>query len=239
MNSRERVYKTLRFERPDRAPRDLWVLMATDLSRTAEVDALLERFPMDITYCSAEGGWNFQKKRNADTHFFHYGPAQRAAGTPYQVGSYVDAWGARFTWPRPASSARSRSRRSPTGPRWTISRRPGRCSTARTGTTSTASATTPTGSSWPSMPRNPFERMQFLRGTEQVCSSTWPGASAEVLRLRDMVHEFFLREIELWAQDGRGRHPLHGRLGHAERAADLARRCGASSSSRCTPTTAG
>jgi uroporphyrinogen decarboxylase len=48
-------------------------------------------------------------------------------------------------------------------------------------------------------PTNPFERMQFLRGTEQVFTDLAWG-SAEILRLRDMIHEFFLRDIELWCR---------------------------------------
>ena len=45
----------------------------------------------------------------------------------------------------------------------------------------------------------PFERMQFLRGSENLLMDLAWGVP-EVMRLRDLVHEFFLREIELWTQ---------------------------------------
>jgi uroporphyrinogen decarboxylase len=199
VNSRERVYKTLRFDHPDRVPRDLWVVMATDMARTAEVDGILTRFPMDVVYCSAEGGWNFQKKRNAGLHFFKYGPSARAQGIPYQVGTYVDAWGVPFEVGEvgvfgevkhpPLADWAALEHFSPP---WEIL----------------------DGGNWDDVNRfcdetdrfvisnngsNPFERIQFLRGTEQVFTDLAWG-SPELLRLRDVVHEFCLKDIELWCK---------------------------------------
>jgi hypothetical protein len=45
----------------------------------------------------------------------------------------------------------------------------------------------------------PFERMQFLRGPENLLMDLAWGVR-EVYRLRDLVHEFFLRELDLWAK---------------------------------------
>jgi len=39
----------------------------------------------------------------------------------------------------------------------------------------------------------PFERMQFLRGTENLMMDLAWGVN-QVYRLRDLVHEFFMRE---------------------------------------------
>jgi hypothetical protein len=44
----------------------------------------------------------------------------------------------------------------------------------------------------------PFERMQFLRGTENLFMDMASG-DARFLRLRSVVHEFFLEELALWA----------------------------------------
>lgn len=44
----------------------------------------------------------------------------------------------------------------------------------------------------------PFQRMQYLRGTENLFMDLAYG-DIEVFKLRDMVHEFYLKEIELWA----------------------------------------
>jgi uroporphyrinogen decarboxylase len=45
----------------------------------------------------------------------------------------------------------------------------------------------------------PFERMQFLRGTEKLFIDFAYGTK-EVLQLRDLVHAYFTRELELWAK---------------------------------------
>jgi hypothetical protein len=45
----------------------------------------------------------------------------------------------------------------------------------------------------------PFQRMQFLRGTEMLFMDLAYGES-EVYRLRDMVHEFYLKKVEILCQ---------------------------------------
>jgi hypothetical protein len=45
----------------------------------------------------------------------------------------------------------------------------------------------------------PFERMQFLRGTESLFMDLAYGVK-EVYTLRDMLHEFFVEELRLWAK---------------------------------------
>lgn len=53
-------------------------------------------------------------------------------------------------------------------------------------------------SMWNSMP-NPFERMQFLRGPEQLYLDL-ACLEPEVYLLRDMVHEYFMRQMSLWVK---------------------------------------
>ncbi|NUP88544.1 MAG: hypothetical protein HUU25_01845 [Candidatus Sumerlaeia bacterium] len=48
MDSRERVWRTIRREGPDRAPRDLWTLPATRPALGPGFDTLLARWPQDI-----------------------------------------------------------------------------------------------------------------------------------------------------------------------------------------------
>ena len=48
MDGRERVMRTLRFENPDRAPRDLWALPGIEMFRKDELEAMLDRFPLDL-----------------------------------------------------------------------------------------------------------------------------------------------------------------------------------------------
>lgn len=52
-------------------------------------------------------------------------------------------------------------------------------------------------SMWDSMP-NPFERMQHLRGPEQLYMDL-AYQEPEVYRLRDMIHEYFMKQMAMWA----------------------------------------
>ncbi len=52
MTSRERVYRALEFQSPDRAPRHLWRLMMwAELFAADDLAALLRDFPEDFTGC--------------------------------------------------------------------------------------------------------------------------------------------------------------------------------------------
>lgn len=53
-------------------------------------------------------------------------------------------------------------------------------------------------SMWDSMP-NPFERMQHLRGPEQLYMDL-AYLEPEVFRLRDMIHEYFMKQMGLWVK---------------------------------------
>jgi uroporphyrinogen decarboxylase len=53
-------------------------------------------------------------------------------------------------------------------------------------------------SMWESMP-NLFERMQHLRGTEQLYMDL-AYLEPEVYLLRDMVHEYYMKQLEMWVK---------------------------------------
>lgn len=46
---------------------------------------------------------------------------------------------------------------------------------------------------------DPFQRMQYLRGTQQLFMDLAYG-DREVYQLRDIVHEYYLKEVEMWAK---------------------------------------
>ncbi len=48
MTSRQRVVEALTFGRPDRAPRDLWVVPGVPMFREKDLRRVLARFPSDI-----------------------------------------------------------------------------------------------------------------------------------------------------------------------------------------------
>jgi uroporphyrinogen decarboxylase len=179
MTPRDRVIKTLSFERPDRAPRHLWHLPGVELTRPQELARMRALYPEDF---SGTG--------------FTYGRGSAASGTPNRSGRYTDEWGS--VWeagedgvvgevklPAIADWGRLDSLRPPREilrSDWSVVDS-ARASTDRYILTATTV--------------RPFERMQFLRGTENLyMDMAW--GDARFLRLRRLVHEFFCDELTLW-----------------------------------------
>lgn len=181
MQKRERVIRALKFERPDRAPRTLWALPGVRMDRRLELEDMERRFCPDIS-----GVGNAAK-------------SSRARGDSAAVGTYVDAWGC--VW--------SVAERGVVGeikdpiladwktladwqPPWELldqadlKEAEDRCRT----TDCFVLAGTET---------RPFERMQFLRGTENLLLDL-AGGAPEAIRLRDLLHAFYVREMRMWAK---------------------------------------
>ncbi|GMU92785.1 MAG: hypothetical protein AMXMBFR4_18430 [Candidatus Hydrogenedentota bacterium] len=184
MNSRDRVIRAIERRRPDRAPRDLWRLPGVEIFRKKELDALLERFPLD-----------FEAPPSA------YGPSLRASGVPNRIGAYTDEWGCVWSvfedgvagevkW-HPLSDWNALS--TFTAP-WEVldqadlSKVDAHCRATDRFVRANTSV-------------RPFERMQFLRGTENLYLDL-AYMPSELFTLRDRIHEFYLREIELWSRTG-------------------------------------
>ncbi|MBI3923200.1 MAG: hypothetical protein HY318_17400, partial [Armatimonadetes bacterium] len=182
MTGRERVCRTLDFKNPDRAPRDVWALPAVWMTQRSDYEALLRRFPLD-----------FAKP------YFSPGQSQRASGNYAQVGGYVDDWGS--VWhvaeagvvgevkePALADWSDLKTYQPP----WELIR--GRnlsgvdadCEKSDLFMLSDCTA-------------RPFERMQFLRGSENLFMDLayFP---RELFRLRDMIHEFDLEDVRQWCR---------------------------------------
>jgi len=182
MDSRERVIRTLEFSSPDRAPRQVWPLPAINLFRQGELDKLLSRYPMDFDAPSGS-----------------YGPAERARGEAHRRGEYVDAWGC--VWHALEDGVVGEVRGLPLAnwsaldtysPPWEIIDGADLSDVNRSCSESSKFIIASTET-------RPFERMQFLRGTENVFMDLAYGVQ-EACRLRDMLHDFFVRDIQMWAK---------------------------------------
>ena len=182
MDSRERVTRALRFGNPDRAPRDLWTLPGISMFRKEEVDALLQRFPEDMAGPQVR-----------------YGRGQRERGEPSVVGSYVDAWGC--GWHVAEAGVVGEVKEPPLADWAALSHyappyeilEEADFSQVNRGCAETDSFVL-AGTSV-----RPFERMQFLRGSENLYLDLGY-QPAELGQLCEMVHAFFLRELEMWIQ---------------------------------------
>ncbi|MBI4559115.1 MAG: methyltransferase [Candidatus Hydrogenedentes bacterium] len=182
MTSRERVKRTLDFQYPDRAPRDLWALAGVGMLRKAELEEVQQRFPSD--FCGPR---------------VRYGTSKRARGTPAEVGEYVDEWGC--VWNVAEIGVCGEVKQPPLEdwsalahftPPWEILNEADFSQTNESCAKTDKFVKAGTGV-------RPFERMQFLRGSENLFLDL-AYLPKELLLLRDMVHEYFVRELELWVK---------------------------------------
>jgi len=182
MKPRERMVRTLEFQPVDRAPRDLWALLGVTRLRTDEYRDLVAQYPPDMTYAG-----NI------------YGPSTRARGTPGQVGTYVDAWGCVMQVAEPGVIGEVKealldddSAVAKYQPPWEILRE---ADLSQVNANCAASDCFMRGATHV----RPFERAQFLRGTEKLLLDMAYG-TREFDILIQRLHEFFLEDIALWCK---------------------------------------
>jgi uroporphyrinogen decarboxylase len=200
MTSRERVRRTLKFEKPDRIPRDLWIIPAIEVTRLAELEAVHKRFPIDFAFPNGVRSWNMghEVEWPDPTMIFRYGPSKRAKGTPWE-GTYVDAWGCEWVT---AEFGVQGEVKNPQLADWSAFDH------------FVPPWETLEGAKWDAVNRfsaatdkfvlsppafSVFERMQFLRGTEALLMDLAYGTK-EIFKLRDLIHEFNLKALEHWCR---------------------------------------
>ena len=175
------MIRTLRHEPVDRAPRDLWALPGADWDQGDEIREVLARFPTDF----------------AGPHV-HYGAPRLSRGQSAEVGHYTDEWGS--VWyvgergvvgevkePRLADWSAFADFRPPLELLDEADFSQVNRSCAETDRFVKAGTHT-----------RPFERAQFLRGTENLFMDLAYDVP-EVHRLLAILHDFFCREMRLWA----------------------------------------
>lgn len=182
MTSRERVWRCIRFEGPDRPPRQLWSLPIAVQAHPEAFRRILERFPSDI------GGPDWDPPAS-----------ERRRGDPYAVGTYVDEWGCEFDnvqagvigeVKRPLLSDWSKLRE--LTPPWETVPTPTHLARVNE---SCARSELFMIAALPTL----FERMQFLRGTENLFVDIMD-QPRELFALRDMVHEYNLAVAREWIE---------------------------------------
>lgn len=181
MNSRERVIKTLNFEEVDRLPRTLWTLPGITMFRKQELNEVLEKFEGDIG--SPE---------------VRYGIGKRCKGDPTMTSHYTDAWGSVWHVGQPGVVGEVKEFPLPDWSYldkyklpWELLKEADFSQVNRSCVESDKFILAGTET-------RPFERMQFLRGSENLYMDLAYGEK-EVYKLRDMLHDFYLREMELWS----------------------------------------
>ncbi len=180
---REIVRKALTFHYPERIPRDLWLLPWAVEHYPDAVAEVQRRFPSDFA-----GAPNVYK------------PSPRAKGAMYRKGVFVDEWGCRFVNIQDGVQGEVREpllaelgRWQEVKPPYEIlpedqdhARRVVNEFCARSNKFVMAGC----------CPR-PWERYQFIRGSEQALLDM-ADPSQEVVELLDLIHDFYLAEMQFW-----------------------------------------
>jgi len=179
MNSRELVKRTLEFDRPQRVPRHLWTLPWAEEHHPEFLRKIRTDFPDDII---SAPGFYWQR---AQTH-----------GEPYEIGTYIDEWGCIFE---------NRQRgvigevKEPFIKNWDAVdklRLPVEMLSIDVEQVNQFCRQTDKFVIAGNCPR-PFERLQFLRMSENVYIDLGE-QTPELFELLKRVHNFYLKEMEVW-----------------------------------------
>jgi len=179
--SRDRVIYTLNHEAVDRAPRDLWVTPVMETLHSDQVAELTYRYPNDVTRCD-----------------FRYPRGHRAKDMPNEAGQYADAWGCTGQGARQGVAGEPEGApladlRQLAGYRlpWEILEKAEFSAVNRACASSSRFVL-----AWSDV--RPLERMQALHGAEAILSDLGRGEKA-ARDLLAMLHDFYCRELSLWA----------------------------------------
>jgi hypothetical protein len=180
MTGRERVKAALTFTCPDRVPRDLWFLPYVGKFRRDEVNALLTEFPMDIQGVAPVYPQDIYRPEG-------YQP----------MGKYKDEWGSVWYVNEPGVVGEVKE---PALADWAdlahfkppfdlIRRRDmstinQQCAATQKFVLSECTVRL-------------FERLQFLRGTENLFMDIAWGRR-ELFQLIEMLHEYYLEDLSAW-----------------------------------------
>lgn len=181
MTGRERVRRALSFETPDRVPRHLWHLPSIPQLRMEELQKHYKEFPPD-----------FSGPR------FRYGAAKRAKGVPAQVGENTDAWGSVWHVGEPGVIGEVKDYPLKEWSDLASYELPWELLDEADLSEVNPSCAESDLFMFVGTETRPFERMQFLRGTENTLMDL-AYSEKPVYELRDRLHEFYCRELKMWA----------------------------------------
>lgn len=199
MTGRERVTKAIEFDYPDRVPRTLWWVPAVEMTQKEELEDLIKRFSMDIDIPTFKSGVSNRQNDIQEIKFTSTVKIPR--GHPptalFRKGKYVDEWGS--VWhvgedgvcgevKEPALDDLSKINRF--SPPWEYLNSTDLSEVNRSCAKSCKFMLS-------DICARPFERMQFILGSEKFFMEL-AYASKELFKLRDMVHEYNIKRIEMW-----------------------------------------
>lgn len=188
VKSSELVKRAIEFNNPSRVPRDLWCDPAVEMFRDDEIKKLKEKYEMDIEI-SAKVYEKSDRQKNSSLPAWNFTKATR--------GKRIDEWG----------SIRKAAEDGVTGevvnpaledfdnfkdfePPWEFIESIDKEKVEKIYEDSEKFLLSPACA-------QPFERMQFLRGTENLFKDLIRNRE-KFIDLRDMVHDYTLKHIKKW-----------------------------------------
>lgn len=183
MTSRERVYRALNFDHPDRVPRDLWFTPICYLEHGADVlDKIRGRYPVDFTSAS------------------FMPPAFEALreGERTAVGRYRDEWGCVFESIQAGVAGEVKEPILNDYARLDDLRVPVEAFDIDIAAVNAECASTDSFV-FSGCVAQLFERLQFIRGTENIFIDLME-QPPEFEQLLDIVHDYNCRWLESWAR---------------------------------------
>lgn len=185
MTPREIVYRCLNFQNPPRFPREIWSLPWSEKYLSECLGEVRRRWPDDFGYPGRV-----------------YRPSPRVKGELYEVGEYQDEWGCRFVNLHWGIQGEVREPILPDLSRWREVRPPDEIllenRSAAMDQVNRDCADSDLFMCASACPR-PWERLQFLRGTENAMADVMT-PDDDLHGLLRRIHEFYLRELEFWVE---------------------------------------
>jgi len=177
LTSRERVIAAIEFANPDRVPRDLWLLGRILKTRGKEIRDLLKKYPLDFAY-----RWDrvlTDARSKPGTYEDEWGCVweNRSEGYFGMVKKHpLEDYGALKTWRPPLETLERSFAEDPA-----VNPEPGKF--------------------WLGWGGDFFHRVCWLRGMDAVMMDLMDG-SCELYAVREMLVEFFARQVSLVAKTG-------------------------------------
>lgn len=179
MTSRERVIATLEHKEVDRFPRHYWILSNTPRFNKELLKEFHNIFPSDI--CGAE---------------IFYGRSHYSKGIPYTIGKYTDEFGCEWEVTEEGTTGEVKNAIFEDWSEFEKYRMPYEILDNIDISKVNESCKNSEQFILCSTHIRPFERMQFMRGTENLFMDLASGEK-EVIHLAKMLHSFYLKELEL------------------------------------------
>ena len=183
MTGRERVIKSLEFKSPDRIPRNLWTLPGIKMFKKQDLDDVLAAYPEDILITKGR-----------------YGRGERENGTRYRCNEIgTDEWGCEWHVAEDGvvGEVKKPSLKDLSGVRHVRAPYEILENADFSEVSECRKKTDKFVLGWTRI--RPFERMQFLLGTEKLFIEL-AYASKYLDLLRDILHEFFMEELKMWVE---------------------------------------